>query len=109
MPRLTMQKPRLAVHGMAIAAVPSKVTLPFYSTPEWRALLSRLIRERGRRCEEPNCEGPQSHERIYGDHVIELRDGGAPLEAGNVRLLCSAHHMQKTARERRRRLATPID
>ncbi len=81
-------------------------TNPFYLTPEWRSLVADIIRERGRHCE--LCG--RSREggipiRIYGDHIIELRDGGDPLDRRGVQLVCSSCHTKKTLRERARRMA----
>jgi hypothetical protein len=33
---------------------------------------------------------------VFGDHIIELRDNGAPLDPANVMLLCGASHANKT-------------
>lgn len=66
---------------------------PFYQSREWRELVARLIAERGRRCQECGA----SSGRIYADHVMELRDGGAPLDPTNIRLLCAACHAAKTS------------
>lgn len=78
-------------------AIP-KVSLPFYSSPAWRSLLNAIIRERGYRCQRCGAGG-----RIYGDHITELSDGGAPLDARNVELLCAKCHGLKTHAERKRR------
>lgn len=75
-----------------------KVPLPFYHSPEWRALVREVKAERGNWCEQ--CGGTQ---RIIGDHIEEIKDGGAQLDKGNVRLLCTPCHQRKTARERARR------
>jgi len=42
---------------------------------------------------------------MFVDHIVELNDGGAPLERTNVWLLCPSHHSLKTAAERARRTA----
>lgn len=73
----------------------------FYSTPAWRQLMTRLIAERGRRCEAPGCMATDCV--IYGDHIRELQDGGAPLDPNNIQLLCATHHGRKTAAERTKR------
>ena len=90
-------------HSLTIArATPAKRALPFYLKPEWRSLMHRLIFERGRQCENCGASGC----RIYGDHIIELQDGGAELDPSNVKLLCATCHGRKTAtaaRERMRR------
>jgi len=99
-PRLPTLRPRLSTLPPRLAAPPKKVD-SFYLSPEWRSLMARLLAERGRRCEEcgrVNC-------RIYGDHVRELQDGGAPLDPSNVKLLCGACHTTKTSRARAERMA----
>jgi 5-methylcytosine-specific restriction endonuclease McrA len=62
---------------------------------EWRALVRSIIAKRGRRCE--RCG---SSKRIFGDHIEELRDGGAALDPANVELLCGSCHTAKTAAAR---------
>ena len=73
---------------------PPKVALPFYLSPEWRSLMAEIIDERGRRCEACGRTGC----RVYGDHVVELQDGGARLDKRNIRLLCGSCHTSKTNR-----------
>ena len=78
---------------------------PFYVSPAWRTLIAFLIKERGRRCEDPAHDPatPRSGKVIYGDHVRERRDGGAPLDPRNILLRCGSCHTTKTAAERARR------
>jgi 5-methylcytosine-specific restriction endonuclease McrA len=73
----------------------------FYHSVEWTVLIASVIKERGRRCEECGRIGT----RIFGDHIRELRDGGAPLDRRNLRLLCGSCHSLKTAAERAKRMA----
>lgn len=84
---------QLNTHRVAPAP---KVVTPFYRSPEWRALMASIIAERGRRCEDCGRTGC----RIFGDHVIELSDGGAALDRRNVRLRCGSCHTAKTAAAR---------
>jgi 5-methylcytosine-specific restriction endonuclease McrA len=102
--RLAGLTSRVAVLDTRTARPPVKKAAPFYLSPEWRALMDRLIAERGRRCEECGCTGC----RIYGDHVVELQDGGAALDETNIKLLCGSCHTRKTAAERARRQAAPL-
>lgn len=78
---------------------------PFYVSTEWRALMDAIKRQRGNRCEDPEHrpEHPRSGVRIYGDHVKERKDGGAPLDPRNIMLKCPPCHQRKTAVERARR------
>ena len=62
-----------------------------YSSKSWRALLARLHAERGSICEQcggMNCE-------IFGEHIVELKDGGAPLDERNIILLCGSCYTAK--------------
>ena len=36
----------------------AKTTDPFYLSPDWRALVAEIIRERGASCEDPACRFP---------------------------------------------------
>ncbi len=66
--------------------------------------MRRLIAERGRRCEECGRTGC----RIFGDHVVELQDGGEVLDERNVKLLCGSCgscHTPKTVTARAARMA----
>ena len=84
---------------------PPKTVDDFYSSMEWRHLVAAIIRARGRRCEEcgKTHDADGRSVRIYADHIAELRDGGAPLDPKNVRLLDAKCHGKKTARERAKR------
>lgn len=102
--KLRKQPPRLAVADTRAIKREAKVALPFYLSPEWRALMKSLIAKRGRRCERPECRRSHGADgrpvRIFGDHIIELRDNGAPLDPANVMLLCASCHANKTVAAR---------
>jgi 5-methylcytosine-specific restriction enzyme A len=102
---------RLPVAGQRAAAAAraahrsAKSVLAFYGSAEWKALMRRIIATRGRRCQDPDCETPNRGEgkKIYGDHVVEIADGGALLDANNIMLLCARCHGRKTAEAKRAR------
>ncbi|UHD44925.1 HNH endonuclease [Aureimonas altamirensis] len=71
-----------------------------YTSPEWRSLIASIKRERGSACEKCGATGS----RIIGDHVREIRDGGATLDRRNVQLLCIPCHSTKTAMAKRERM-----
>src|SRR5690242_11811728 len=77
---------------------PERVTEPFYSSPEWRALVRELIAIRGYRCEDPLCKTANrgADRQIYGDHIRELKVFGAPLDPANIMLRYAACHGRKT-------------
>lgn len=103
MVRLMRRPERIAARPVRIAPRAKKV-LPFYQSPEWKALVARVIKLRGRACQD--C-GSKSG-RIYADHVVELKDGGQPLEALNIRLRCATCHGAKTELRRRERAGLEV-
>lgn len=72
-----------------------KVAEQFYQSPEWRALVRDIKRQRGAWCE--RCG---STDRVIADHIQERKDGGADLDPENIELLCGKHHAAKTAAAR---------
>jgi 5-methylcytosine-specific restriction protein A len=101
--RLSMLGNRVSSIGRLAGA--NKQTVAIYGSSEWKAFIAGIIRDRGRRCEDPACKTPNraAGQRVYGDHIVELKDGGALLDGRNVMLRCAPCHGAKTARERARR------
>ncbi len=110
-------KPRLRNIGHKLhPSIRAKVSQPlkraeaFYLSPQWRAFMDALVIERfgsraEARCEDPECLYPERRGiRIFGDHIHERKDGGAPLDKRNVLCRCGSCHTRKTAAERARRL-----
>ncbi len=73
------------------AARSAKPTLDFYGSVAWKAIRLQVQRECKRTCQQ--CG--KSDTRIYVDHIVELRDGGAPLERSNLVGLCASCHGKK--------------
>lgn len=99
--RLRSLAPRLATLDTRSAKVPPKRADAFYLSLAWRELVAGLVRTRGRRCQHcgrVNC-------RVYGDHIVELADGGAPLDPAGIQLLCGSCHQRKSAAMRALRMA----
>ena len=96
-------QPRVGLADLRTAALPPKVADRLYTSPAWIALRDRVRREAGGRCQAPGCG--RAERRMFVDHIVELKDGGAPLERTNVWLLCASHHSLKTASERAKRTA----
>lgn len=97
MGRLRQIPSRLKAMPPKVKPLP-KVADSFYLSPEWRGLIRDIKVERGAFC--VTCG---SGKRIIGDHIVEIKDGGAKLDANNVQLLCHVCHQRKTARERAKR------
>ena len=96
-------QPRVGSVDLRTVALPPKVADSFYSSPAWIALRDRVRREAGGRCQAPGCG--RTERRMFVDHIVELKDGGAPLDRSNVWLLCASHHSRKTVAERAKRTA----
>src|SRR5690554_95167 len=92
-------------------APPPKRADSFYLSPEWRALVDgEMIRRFGSkanaRCEDAACKSPHRRGiRLFGDHIHERKDGGAPLDPANVMFRCGSCHSRKTAEARAARLS----
>lgn len=64
----------------------------FYGTRAWKDMRDRVQRETGMQCEK--CRLQVS--RMIVDHIVEMRDGGAPLDRSNLMGLCYSCHAIKT-------------
>jgi len=62
----------------------------------WRAQV--LAREPFCRYREPGC----SHISTVADHIVSMREGGAPLDLDNGAGCCVSCHARKSSRESRR-------
>ena len=111
--RLRTRSTKLRQPARSKLRLPEKRVDPFYQSPEWRTFIAAVIAERkpallarqGHLCEDRDCHAVHSPRmRIFGDHVIEMRDGGAPFDKRNIMLRCGSSHTRKTAAERRRRM-----
>jgi 5-methylcytosine-specific restriction enzyme A len=102
--RLTTLKPSVPILDSRVRQSDRPVE-PLYTSADWRALVATLIQLRGHRCQDPHCKKPDrcAGGRLFGDHIIELRDGGARLHPGNVMLRCGSCHTRKTNAEREKR------
>jgi len=110
---LRFMAPRLRTLDTMTAAPAAKTADPFYLTPEWRALVDRLIAARfGSRahakCQDSACQQPHRRGiRVFADHVKELRDGGQALDPANILFRCGSCHTRKTIATRAARMARP--
>lgn len=76
-------------------------------TPEHRAWRNQVLQRAGFRCEAIDdgrrCD-VVAPARLFADHIIERKDGGAPLDVENGQCLCGRHHSLKTAAARGERM-----
>lgn len=86
--------------------IPEKKADPFYLSPPWRALMDAIIAERfgdraNTRCQRADCKFPDRRGiRIFGHHVVEVKDGGALLDRRNILCICGSCHTIVTAHAR---------
>lgn len=98
-----MLAPALRVADTRAARVPDKTADPHYLTAEHRAWRELVIARAGGICQHPRCG--RRERRMFADHIVELRDGGAPLDPANGQCLCGSHHTLATAARRAARMA----
>jgi 5-methylcytosine-specific restriction endonuclease McrA len=92
--------PRLARSSnrrLQLQARPNRAHYDSLEHKAWR----RVVRQRaGQRCQGCGRTGC----RLFADHIVELRDGGDPLDLRNGQALCGSCHAIKTAAARASRL-----
>ena len=94
----------------ALATLDTRTVLPMqkqadahYSSPEHKAWRKAAMVRAGWKCQAPGCTKRAPKDRLYADHIVELRDGGDPLDPANSQVLCSSHHTSKTLDQRAKR------
>lgn len=106
MARLHVLRHKLRAPSRVKVTAPKKVADSFYSSPAWRTLVEHLKVDRFGSVENARCEDPQCRQsgrigvKVFGDHVAELKDGGAPLDPDNVLFRCFSCHSRVTAERR---------
>jgi len=97
-------KPGLATLDGRRVKPPPKEKNAIYYTPEFRAWREQVIERAGGRCQDPSCKSPHRRGmRLFADHVVELKDGGAPFDLENGLARCGSCHSRKTAEARAKR------
>lgn len=86
--------------------IPKKVSKPFtgekfYHSPAWRNLRNKFITENPlcRMCLDNGVINDGGGDKMFVDHIIPIRKGGARLDEANLQTLCRRHHAQKTGKE----------
>jgi 5-methylcytosine-specific restriction protein A len=108
MSRLRTLTPRIRTLDTRTTRLPSKQKDPIYNTPEFAAWRAQVVGRAGGRCEAVDhghrCSKAMPEHRLYADHIIEIKDGGALFDLSNGQLLCRSHHELKTIAMRVKRL-----
>lgn len=103
MARLSTLRPRVAVLDTRAAKPAPKQVDPYYLSAEHKAWRAAVLRRARYACEK--C-GRAGHDvRLFADHIVEIRDGGAATDPANGQCLCGACHTRKTTAERAARHA----
>lgn len=98
---LRMQQPMIRLADTSIARVAPKVAAPIYSTPEYERWRAAVIKRANGRCQDAHCRKVDRRaSRLFADHVVELKDGGAPFDVNNGLARCGSCHTRKTAAAR---------
>ena len=88
------------IDGRRVQA-PPKVAATIYHTSEYQIWREAVIARAGGRCEAVDdgrrCWKSSPRARMFADHKVELRDGGAAYDPANGECLCGSHHTAKTA------------
>ena len=102
MARLATLSPRLGTLDTRTVRPAPKHADAELLTPEHRAWRQEVLKRAGWKCQAPGCtaHGRRGGVRLYADHIVERRDGGAVLDPANGQALCAKHHSEKTARAR---------
>ena len=110
-PRLATLRPRIAIADLRTAPPPPKTTDPHYHSAEHEAWAQQVCERAGWQCEWPLDDGSRcpwsraTGDRMFADHIKELKDGGLRFDLANGMCLCGQHHSIKTHLERAKRLA----
>jgi len=101
---LKMLRPALTRFDDRRVKAAPKVANTIFETPEYKVWRDKVIRRAGGRCEAIDdgrrCYKALPTHRMFADHRIERRDGGALFDPDNGQCLCGSHHTAKTAAAR---------
>lgn len=104
---LPIAKTGLSSIGGRRVATPPKEANSLYHSTEYRVWRQQVIDRARGRCEEivdgKRCWKAAPRHRMFADHKVEVRDGGALFDPANGQCLCGGHHTAKTAKARAER------
>lgn len=94
-PRLKTLGPRLKPLDTRTVRPPPKVVESFYSSAEWKEVRAKVLERDGYRC----VKCGRRDGRLFVDHIIERKDGGADYDLDNLQTLDGPCHTTKTHAE----------
>lgn len=104
--RLSTLSPRIStLDTRTVRPLPKQADAEL-QTEAHKAWRLQVLNRAGWKCEACGKHGGKGHGavRLFADHIIERRDGGALLDPANGRCLCGSCHSTKTAKERAKRM-----
>jgi hypothetical protein len=98
MARLSMSKPKLQTQPAPLdEKFPhAHANDSYYNSNVHRVWRTLIITRADGRCPWPGCNVRE--QRMFADHIIEIRDGGSRTDPLNGQCLCAKHHAIKTHR-----------
>ncbi|TPM41555.1 HNH endonuclease [Mesorhizobium sp. B2-3-4] len=109
MARIKTMAPAIRSIDTRAVKVAPKVADAELQSAEYRQWRNAVYRRAGYRCEAMDnghrCTKAAPTHRMFADHIVERRDGGALLDAANGQCLCGSHHSRKTVAARAARLS----
>ena len=94
-----MLRSKVETIDTSIAKPPPKTADSIYQTPEYAEWRKLVVGRAHGLCQKCGTGGG----RLFADHKIELKDGGAPFDPANGQALCGSCHTTKTAAHRAQR------
>lgn len=105
---IRMIRPAVRPLDTRTVRMPAKTADAELLTPEHKAFRLAVMERAGWQCEWVEAGrrcAVRAPTRLFADHRVERRDGGAAFDPANGQCLCGSHHTLKTARTRAGRLA----
>lgn len=101
-PRIVTLRPKLKAAEFRTVLPPKKVKDAELSTEAHRKWRQEVLRRANFACQKCGADGRSN--RLFADHIVERRDGGALTDPNNGMALCGSCHTKKTAAARARRI-----
>lgn len=100
---------RLPAFNHTVAKQLPKRVDAFYTSDEYAQWRDEVKLRAGMRCEWVSSDGSKcarKEHRMFADHIVEVKDGGARFDPENGQCLCGRHHTIKTVALKRIREAS---